>query len=354
MRILVGVGHPAHVHFFKNVIWELKRRGNEVLVAARDKDVTLALLNAYGFSYRKVSRQSKGTLGLFWEYIEHEYALYKLVRRFQPDILTEVGGIFVAPLGRVVARPAVVFTDSESVPIDKVLMYPLASVICTPGCFKKNLGAKHVRYDGYQELAYLHPRYFTPDHGVLKSLGLREGERFSILRFVAWGASHDMGQRGVGSKAKYGLVRELGKYGRVLISSEGELPSELESYRIAISPEKIHNLLYYSSLCLTEGATMATEAGLLGTPSVYVSSLASALGNFDELMNKYGLVYSFKDPQRALESALKLLQDKDARQKWQEKQERLLREKIDVTQFVVELLENYLKPSMSAKPGGYR
>jgi predicted glycosyltransferase len=341
VRILLGFGHPADVHFFKNVIWELKRKGHEVLIAARDKDVTLALLNAYGFSYWKVSKQGKGILGLFWEYIEHEYALYQLVRRFQPDILTEVGGEFIAPLGRVVARPAVVFTDSEPVPTDKVLVHPFASVICTPRCFRKNLGSKHVRYDGYQELAYLHPNYFAPDHDVLQGLDLGLDEKFVILRFVAWKAFHDWRQKGLSLEMKRRIVKELERYGRVFITSEAELPPEFEPYRVTLPPHKIHHLLYYASLFMGDGATMATEAGILGTPSVRSSTLVGTMGNFDELMYKYELVYSIWDPEEALQKAIALLRDEQAKLNWQDKRARLLQDKIDVTEFVVDILENY-------------
>jgi hypothetical protein len=51
MKILIDMGHPAHVHFFKNTIWELEKRGHQVKVTARDKDVTLKLLEAYGIPY---------------------------------------------------------------------------------------------------------------------------------------------------------------------------------------------------------------------------------------------------------------------------------------------------------------
>jgi predicted glycosyltransferase len=36
MKVLIDMGHPAHVHFFKNTIWELEKRGHEVKVTARD------------------------------------------------------------------------------------------------------------------------------------------------------------------------------------------------------------------------------------------------------------------------------------------------------------------------------
>jgi len=37
MRILIDIGHPAHVHFFRNAIRELEGRGDAV--GAREKEV---------------------------------------------------------------------------------------------------------------------------------------------------------------------------------------------------------------------------------------------------------------------------------------------------------------------------
>jgi predicted glycosyltransferase len=45
MKILFEVTHPAHVHFFKHTIWNLKDRGHDVFVEARDKEMTLDLLD---------------------------------------------------------------------------------------------------------------------------------------------------------------------------------------------------------------------------------------------------------------------------------------------------------------------
>jgi hypothetical protein len=30
MKIVVDINHPAHVHFFKNFIWEMEERGHQV------------------------------------------------------------------------------------------------------------------------------------------------------------------------------------------------------------------------------------------------------------------------------------------------------------------------------------
>ena len=43
MKILLGIGHPADVHFFKYFINDLKNKGHEVYVAAREKEITYYL-----------------------------------------------------------------------------------------------------------------------------------------------------------------------------------------------------------------------------------------------------------------------------------------------------------------------
>ena len=51
MNILVDIGHPAHVHFFKNFIWEMQKRNHKLFINTVNKDVTLDLLEKYNFKY---------------------------------------------------------------------------------------------------------------------------------------------------------------------------------------------------------------------------------------------------------------------------------------------------------------
>ena len=342
MRILVDMGHPGHVHFYRHALRELERRGHELMICARDKDVTLRLLNHYDFPYHVLSNMGQGTFGLSWEFLIREWRLIKIIKSFDPDVVTAIGGLFIAPASRILGKPAIVFTDSEPVPLDNYLTYPFATLVCTPDCFLRELKGRHLRYRGYHELAYLHPKQFEPDPGVLKELGLGEKEPFIILRFVAWKATHDIGQHGFDLGFKIKLIDRLSRFGRVLISSESPLPPALESYRFHLPPHRIHHALYYARLFMGDGATMATEAALLGTPSVRSSSMALNMGNFIELMNDYKLVLSYQDPEAALLSALQLLKDDHSKFTWKQRRESLLADKIDVTAFVVELLENHV------------
>lgn len=339
MRILIDIGHPGHVHFYKYAIRRLQDEGHQVLVAARDKDVALCLLDHYGFPYRTVSAIGSGRWGMIKELGQRERALLRLISEFDPDVVTEVGGLFIALIGWLLRKPTVVFTDTEHVEINRYLTYPFASVICTPACFKRDLGQRHVRYAGFQELAYLHPDYFRPDPTVLDELGVSTGESFIVLRFVAWKASHDLGQEGLSRSFKREVVKTLSRYGKVFITSEAELPAEFKPHQIHVPPHRIHDVLAFAQLYLGEGATMATEAGLLGTPSIYVSSLVGAMGNFEELMDRYELVYSTCDPSEALRQAVQLMELKDPKAELGRRRDRLLADKIDVARFVFELLE---------------
>jgi len=339
MKVLIDIGHPAHVHFFKNAIWKLQSKGHEVIITTRDKEVTLDLLNAYGFEYHNFGKNRKGLINKAIGMVITDFQLYKVAKNFNPDVLTGIHNPYVAHIGKLLKKPSLIFTDTEHAKLANRLTFPFATTIYTPSCFKGDLGPKHIRYDGYHELAYLHPDYFTPDPSVLDELELKEYERFIILRFVAWDASHDVGHKGISMEVRRRFVTELEKYGRVLITSESELPAEFESYRIKVAPEKMHDLLYYAALYIGEGGTMATEAGILGTPSIYFSSLVGMMGNFETLEDKYGLVYSYSDHPFALKSAINILKISDSKEHWIDKRQRLLNETIDVTSYIVKRIE---------------
>lgn len=340
MKILFNIGHPAHVHLFKNLIRELERKGHQCKITAIAKDISLHLLNAYGFEYEVVGRGMPTLASKAIELIRIELRLYCIARSFEPDILVGgVGNVYVAHVGKLISRPSIIFDDTEHAKIEHFIMDPFATAICTPSCYCDDLGKKQIRYNGYHELAYLHPNRFTPNPAVLDEIGLSKEDPFIILRFVSWTASHDVGQNGI--KGKIELVQKLERYGRVLITSEGELERDLEKYKVSISPEEIHDLMYYASLYIGEGATMATEAALLGTPSIYISSLVGTMGNFNELEGNYGLLYCYNDTTDALLKAFELIREPDVKVEWQRKRKKLLEEKIDVTGFMVWLVENY-------------
>lgn len=344
MRILVDLGHPAHVHQFKNAIKILEDKGHDILVTARNKEVSFRLLERYNINYIEVGSYKGGILSKALEMLNIDKKLYTLARDFNPDILVGgVGNVYVAHVSYLLRKPSIMFNDTENAILQNLLSFPFLSVICTPSCYKKYVGRKQIRYNGYHELAYLHPNYFSPNPEVLKEIGLGECDPVIILRFVSWQASHDVGHKGLTMDAKRRAIHEFEKYGRVFITSEKPLPQEFDKYRISVAPEKMHDLLYYATLLYGESATMASECAVLGTHAIFCDF--AGRGYTDEEEKDYGLVFNFKldefSQEKSIDKAVKLLQDSDLRQKGREKRERLLREKIDVTEFMVCLIETY-------------
>lgn len=341
MKIVVDINHPAHVHYFKNFIWEMERKGHEILITASEKDVTYKLLNNYGFDYINLGGYGSSLIKKLINIPILDLKMYNIVKNFKPDIFIGAGSIRAAHVSFFLRKKCINFEDTEH-SMEQIRLYlPFVDAVCTPSCFKKDLGRKQIKFNGYLELASLHPNYFTPNPAVLDEIGLSKDDIFIILRFVSWGASHDFGQHGLNNKIK--LIKELEKHGRVLITSEGNLDKDLEKYKIKISPEKMHDLMYYASLYVGEGATMATESAILGTPSIYVSSLTGTMGNFIELEQKYGLIFSYSESNEAMKKAVELVQKPQIKKEWSKKRETLLKDKIDVTGFMVWFIEDFPK-----------
>lgn len=343
MQILVAIGHPAHVHFFKNFIFEMRKRGHNIYISTVDKEITLDLLNKYNLEYEVYGKSASS----FFEYInllfKGDVKTYKTQRKYGIDIIVGIANIFGAHISKITKAKSISFTDTESARFSNMITIPFVNQVFTPVCFKKDLGKKQVRYNGYHELAYLHPNYFVPNPEILKELGLNENDKFIIMRFVGWGATHDVGHRGLSLEDKINAAKEFEKYGRVFITSEKKLPEELNKYQITIPSDKIHHLLYYATLLYGESATMASEAAVLGTHATFCDS--SGRGYTDEEETEYGLVYNFYNEESmgrdSLSKALELLSDPDLKKKGKEKRDRLIADKIDVTKFMVETIEKY-------------
>ncbi|KKG35549.1 DUF354 domain-containing protein [Methanosarcina mazei] len=336
MNILFDIGHPKDVNVFKNVIWKLQERGHEIKIVARAKENTKRVLEEYGFEY-EVCRYYKTMSGKALGIITNDIHLYNIAKKFQPDIFVSPGSPYSAHVSRLLRKPHIAFSDTEIAGLVMKLTFPFTDKIYTSSSFYLDLGPKQIRFDGYYELAYLHSKYFTPNREVLKKYDLDEG--YIILRLSALASHHDIGARGFTFSSEEDLInaiRLLEKYGRVIISSETKQWKTISDYEIKFKPGDLHDILYHSKMCIGEGATMASEAAILGVPAVYVSN--THRGYLDEL-ETYGLAFTIQNRDEALEKAKSLLEDNFLIKNSKEKREKLLKEKIDVVEFMVNEIE---------------
>ena len=341
LRVHVDVCHPAHVHLFKNVIGKLNRAGHETLVTSREKEVTTQLLDAYDIDHRPISTKGTSKLSLASEWILRELRALRTLRSFDPDVVLSHLNPVAVHAATVAGADAIIFNDDEAAS-DLIgwMSYPFTSVICTPLGFQDSLGPKQRHYDGLHELAYLHPNRFEPDPDLLRQYGIDPNEPYFVLRFVSWGAHHDIGQSGLSWAAKQELVEFLSERGTVYISLEGEASSDLDANEIPVPPEHIHHLLAFADLYAGDSQTMALEAAVLGTPSVRSNSLVSntTLGHFATLETEYGLIRSITDEREAIATVRELVRDSNTSERWHDRRHRLLDDTIDVTEYMLEII----------------
>jgi len=343
MKILIDIGHPAHVHYFRNFIFIMQQKGHEFLVTARDKEVTFQLLNAYNIPYTSRGKGGKGLIGKLLYILKGDYLIYKAAKKFNPGLFLSFGSPYASQVSKLFRKPHIAFDDTEHAIFEHLMYAPFTNTILTPNSFFKYFGSKQIKFNGFMELCALHPNYFKPNEKILSEIGISKTEKIILLRFVSWEASHDAGRSGLIIEFKIKLVNSLLKYGKVFISAEGKLPDELEKYRLKFSPEKIHDLLYFISLYIGESATMASEAAVLGTPAIYLDDVGR--GYTDEEEKKYSLVFNYtaseSDQLNAIEKAVELLNTPNLKEQWQQKRQKMLADKIDVTAFMVWFVENY-------------
>jgi predicted glycosyltransferase len=342
MNILFFVNTPAQVHEFRNVAQTLETGGHKIMILARDYECTLPLLDAYGLRYEVYGRAQRRGYGRALESIPHVRKAYRLAKKFKPEIVVGTG-LVEACTSMLFRKPYIVFTDTEATPLVNFLIRPIAKGIYTPSCFRKDLGRKHIRYNGFKELTYLHPGYFQPDASIYSLLGINRDERYVILRLNPLDAFHDVGIEGFSSEDKLKLVQELEPYAHVFISSEAGLEPGLEKYAIGIPAHRIHDAEYYAELLVTDAQTMTTESAILGTPVIRCNSFVgdNDMGNMMELEEKYQLIFNYTDPNQAIAKAVELIRQPDLKQQWQEKRQALLGDKTDVLKFMVETIEGY-------------
>jgi len=337
MKILIDLGHPAHIHYFKNLIKIMSGKGHEFSIVARDKEVLHKLMDNLTLPFTSRGKGRKTLLGKLLYLFYADYVIYKEAKKFKPDIFLSFSSTYAAHVSRVVGRPHIVLDDTEHAKFELMMYPPFSDVILNPKPFWKHFSPKQIFFDGYMELCHLHPNYFTPDPSIIQSYGIEPGERFFIVRFVSWNASHDIGQSGLSIDIKRSIISQLEGHGRVLISSEGPLPEDLEKFRIKINPAHLHHFLFYASLYIGEGATTASECVILGTPAIYVNSLDA--GTISEQSEKYGLI-SLRDA-KGINDIIKNVLSNNQKDKSLKYRKSLLEEKIDVTAFLVWFVETY-------------
>jgi len=337
VRVLIDIKHPAQVNFFRPLIGELQRRGDDVLVTAHYKYGVRELLARFRIPHVAISRCRHGLVRVCASTVLRTLRMLAVARPFRPDVLVARQGVTTGAVGRALGVPSVSFDENEYAGLPLTLSRALATVLVTGMGYETDLGPKQVSFKAMPQLMYTHPSRFTPDADALRAHGIEPEEPYCVVRLSAWEALHDRGHEGMSENALAELVEMLSRYGRVVASAESNMPDALRPYANPVPMELGLDLLACADLYVGEGATMAAEAACLGTPAIWVSPLR--WGYINVLAERYGLVKQVTDVRETAAVAGDWLSDARTPDRVAEAHGRLLADSEDPLAFGLELLD---------------
>ena len=341
MKILIYLHHPSQFHVFKNCITELKKRF-EILIIATHKDILTNLLDEQGFEYINILPEGRNgnKFSIALSLLKQDYRLLKICLTHKPKLLIGTS-TEITHVGRLLGIKSYFFIEDDIsvVPLVGLLAHPFATKIVSPEvCNNGRWNNKTITYSGYQKLAYLHPNVFTPDYSVT-SRYLPNKRPYCIIRLSSLDAHHDTSASGISNEFISQIINILNPIYTVFITTERRLSEEFSQYQLSINPLDIHHLLAFASIFIGDSQSMAVEAAMLGTPNVRISSFSGKISVLEELEHTYNLTVGIhpKDEERIITTIREIAENKEIKAEYQQRRHSMLRDKIDVTAWLIEL-----------------
>ena len=333
MKILIDIGHPAHVHYFKHFARKMKNTGNDILFICRDKEFEIDLLKLSGFDFISLGKHYKTLRGKIFGLLKFNYKMFRIALKFKPDLFLSAGSMYAAQVSFLLRKPHIAIEDSEN--MEQIRLYkPFTKLILTPDAIPQKYGEKQVRFNGFHQSAYLHPNYFTRNFDFKEELGVPITEKVFLLRLVALNATHDVKLDSLDGEELTDLISTLKEKGRLFISSEKPLPDELEPYRLKISPDRIHEFLSICDLVIGESGAMTNESAYLGVPNILIVNVDL---NVHKKYCDLGLKYHYHHLNNEVMDKIKLTIDNldSVKEQFGKKSKEYIENSIDLTDYLV-------------------
>jgi len=346
MKVLFQLGHPAHFHLFKNVINSLKVNKHKIYILIKKKDILTDLLNEAELKYYNILPYGRkdNILCIMFGQIKQDLSVIKFCLKNKPDLLVGTS-VAISHAGKLLKIPSINVNedDAEIVPLYAKLAYPWANIILAPSvCSTGKWKYKTINYNSYHELSYLHPNVFVPNKKIVEKY-INPNTTYFLIRFSKLSAHHDQGVKGINYDTALKIISILKNYGKIYITSERRIEPNFEKYRIAINPLDIHHVMAFSQLFIGDSQTMAAESGVLGVPFIRFNDFVGKIGYLNELEENYKLGFGIKPSSSDLlvNKVKELLELKDRKQIYIDRKNKMLKEKIDLSKFIVWFIENY-------------
>lgn len=275
MNVTLSVEHPAWAYQFKHIIKSLQENGHNVNVLLVDKDNARLVLEKHKIPYILLANGTGNNFfqkGFLFLLLTVTYLFHS--KNFQTDVFIGRASPMLAVAAFILRKPHYIFEDTEVSSFSLKFCQFFSTKIITPLNFLKVLGPKQERRRIFKELFYLHPTRFTPDSNIKKKYNIDWNKKVILLRYIAWNASHDFGHHKLSKEQKIEIINHLHLKGyEIIISTENsnEFSDIPNLHRIDFSD--MHQILHFVDLYVGEGASMASEAVILGTPALYLNPI---------------------------------------------------------------------------------
>ena len=274
--IWVDLDNTPHVPFFRPIIKELRGRGYEVVVTARDAFQVCDLARRMGVACTQVGRhygknRIMKVLGLFYR----AFQLYRAIRKQRPTLAVSHGSRSQIILANILGIPSVLIEDYEYAQFPP-LMRPTWRIVpeVIPDAAVGGDKSHIFKYPGIKEDVYVHD--FQPDPAILDELGLRGAELIAVVRPPATEAHYHNPESELLLDAVMQKLHAAPGVRIVLLprnSRQGEelkarWPHYFANNKTVIPKTAIEglNLLWHADLVVSGGGTMNREAAALGVP----------------------------------------------------------------------------------------
>lgn len=311
-------------------------------ILIKSKDILEQLLIENNEAYTNILPEGRksGRLGFLGGLIKRDIRLFQNTKNKTYHIFIGTDPS-LAHVGLIKGIPAITVLedDIEIIPQLARITFPFTMLILTPQeCKTGKYERKTIHYRGYMKLAYLHPNHFKKKAAILK-------QPYFLIRISKLDAYHDSRIKGFTVPLLKEVIFKLEKKGTVYISSEGKLDESLKNYELKINPAEMQQVLANASMLISDSQSMTMEAAMLGIPSIRFSDFAGRISVLEELENKYGLTFgiSANFSEKLFDKIDELMAFPDLEMEFQRRRELMLKDKIDVTAFLIWFIENFPK-----------
>jgi len=336
LKISPVVSRPHHVHFFQNFLEQMESRGHDVLLFHTGNELTKKLLEPLSIDDKIYGRSFELHTPHLISSFYNKTTLLKDLKGFDSDLILSVNGLPSCPFNSLLGVPSVVFLDTEPNRHEKYFIYNYADKIISPECYHADLPKqKLLSHSSYHPLAYLHPNYFSSDRGILDELDIGP-KNYVIASF----GSHierkiDLKRHPLRRRQMIDLVRELEDHCEVFVDERSYVPKPLKDYCPSIHPSKYLDLLAEAALVIGDNPVVSAEAGVLGTPWIYISNYTTCTLEDQEI--QYDIGSQITNLEEAKDLADMILTD-ELKLDTERARKKILKDKTDLTKWMVTLV----------------